>query len=477
MDNHYVFLEITFFILMIIYVSIVWYKNEKPVWKSFVFPLWTCLTFYLNAPNFLVLNDGFEMKTKLLLFPFNLYNKWGLLYIIFSNVFLASIGAYLGKPDSVSRYSEKETKKLFDNFIADSTEVKVIGRDLNFLLDSNYTSQKDQIIKLKGNAKLLCERTEDIELIELYKMLLEEGVQVRAYSSREGVANLKGQIKKNQRGDKSGIFVVKDTRLLDNKTKEKKEYEIIDLKSEYLLEGVDNQFNITFSNSIHPVVRCIALDLGGVYLDGDIDTFYNYLNQKYGIKMKRRKRDRLNIDDDLMLGKIGILDYIKKCVPESANKIATEEWDDILQNWQLTWTPNPKMKELVEFLDTIGYKIIPFSNLDSENGDKYLRDHYLPACCTHHYFSYENGKAKPNRATFKDFSLFLKNHSYIEEEYQILLIDDEQKNLDVAAKLNWQTIHFFNDSVNNDSVNDNTSIDKLVQELKQKSILPDRFSF
>lgn len=52
------------FFLMVVFVVWYWWKNEKPVWKSVLFSVWTCAVFYLNAPNFLFISEGVELKTS-----------------------------------------------------------------------------------------------------------------------------------------------------------------------------------------------------------------------------------------------------------------------------------------------------------------------------------------------------------------------------------------------------------------------------
>ena len=65
-------------------------------------------------------------------------------------------------------------------------------------------------------------------------------------------------------------------------------------RSKIFSQSVNQQFDKIFSNSLHPVIRCIALDLGGVYFDGDIDLFYKYLWDKHKISIAKRRKDRLN---------------------------------------------------------------------------------------------------------------------------------------------------------------------------------------
>jgi len=392
---------------------------------------------------------------------------------LFGEVSLAVLGVLLGNTGSEqNNYDSKQIKEKFDKFILNAIEIKIIGRDLDFLLDKEYNSQREVIEKLKDKAQLLCEHTTDIRLIELYHKLLEKGVRIRSYSTRDGIANLKGQIKINDRNESSGIFVIKSTDVpigfLNNLLKKfikEKVFQLTEMRSSFLLDSVSRHFDETFSNSLNPVIKYIALDLGGVYFDGNIDRFYKFLKDSYDVSIKPDKKDRLNIDDDFVLGKIDIKELIdkKSTTRNKFRKLKDQDWDSIFNEWQNTWKPNRQMKELMEYLDSLGYEIIPFSNLDRQNGDKYLRDSYLPKCCKRFYLSYERGKCKPNEDCFKDFESFVKGDNTDIRGYQILLIDDEPDNLRIAKSLEWENI----------SYNSNTDkIEKLIAELKKIGILP-----
>ena len=128
-----------------------------------------------------------------------------------------------------------------------------------------------------------------------------------------------------------------------------------------------------------------------------------------------------------------------------------------------------QIKEIITKLSQLGYTIVPFSNLDQQNGEKYIREHYLPACCTTYFFSYERKTTKPSDDAFKEFTKFAKEKKYIQEAYQILLIDDEIKNLETASEQGWETLHFYNNPEKN-------SVMELVEGLKQANILPEDYS-
>lgn len=336
-----------------------------------------------------------------------------------------------------------------------------------------YRTQRDKIRNLGNNAKLLCARTDDSELIDLYHDLLKNGIQIRSYTARDGIANLKGQIKIDELNERLGLFVLKTPQppKCFCKSAQSNLFEITGIRNGYLLEAVDQQFDKTFSNSLHPVIRCIALDLGGVYFDGDIDQFYDYLWKNYSISIKKSAKDRLNIDDDLMCGKITVREFITQRALKKAalEKLTEKDWEKILNQWQNTWQPNPKIRQVIISLSQFGYNIIPFSNLDQQNGEKYIREHYLPECCTNYFFSYEQKKPKPSKNAFIAFTELAKKKRYIQAPWQILLIDDEIKNLESASAQEWEILQFYNDSSPN-------AVVELVQKLKQMNILPEDYS-
>lgn len=153
---------------------------------------------------------------------------------------------------------------------------------------------------------------------------------------------------------------------------------------------------------------------------------------------------------------------------EKIKNIQEDDWDEIVSRWQDNWHPNEQIKSIIEDLGNLGYTVIPFSNLDKQNGEKYIREHYLPECCTAYYFSYERQKTKPNKHTFEDFTTFAQKRGFIQEPYQILLIDDEIKNLEAASEKGWERLQFYNEPKKNSAI-------ELVQKLKDKNILPEGY--
>lgn len=244
------------------------------------------------------------------------------------------------------------------------------------------------------------------------------------------------------------------------------------------MEGVIDKFDETFKRALNPIVKFIALDIGGVYLDGDIDTFLDYLNEKYEIKIPRKTTDRIDLNTYLTIGKISILEYVKDSCEKRSKFQVLSNYDkrQILTEWNNTWKKDEKMYTLIEKILSLGFEVIPFSNVDKSNGERYLRENYFPSGCRYHVFSYEKRKSKSQGELFDEFFKTV-NHiikkdpkctelSTAVKPYQILLIDDQQENINIAERRGWETIHF-------DRKNHN--IDYLIQLLKEKALLPQNY--
>ena len=125
-------------------------------------------------------------SNPLLTFVFSLHDIIGSSYTLISNALLAAVGCYLGESNRDRTYSNHEVKKQFDSFITDAANLKIIGRDLDFLLSNDYSAQYAKILKLGNNAQILCEQTNDARLVELYHTLIDRGIDVRSYNKSEG---------------------------------------------------------------------------------------------------------------------------------------------------------------------------------------------------------------------------------------------------------------------------------------------------
>lgn len=462
------YMGVIVFILMLLIVGLCWCRKSGDWVQSVLLSAWICAVYWLNAPNYLSVIPGTEIQNDFFSIPMRMYQQMGTGYIWMSNLLLTPAGVLIGRQwERKKKYRQKEMKHIFDCFASDATELKVIGRNMKFLLDEEYKSQREVIEKLGRKAQLLCAVSEDKEMIRLYHDLMERGIQIRAYSNREGIENLKGQIKTDGHKTGSGIFTFKKVENQEKpfsflRRQSYTFYDLTELSDGYLVEAVSRQFDHSFRKARNPVIRCIAFDLGGVYLKGDLDDFYKYIADEFQIRIPKKKEDRLNINGPMMKGETDIRQYLTE-VSEKMKDLKDAEWEKIYKRWEATWTPDNEMRKLLDRLAEDGYEIMAFSNLDQRNGDKYLRESYLPSGCLHHFFSYERKVCKPDKCAFEKFSEYAKKKTGIFFDCQILLIDDQRENISTAAELGWKTVCYSNKE----------PMEKLLRELRKAGVLDD----
>lgn len=208
-------------ILMLVF-NIVW-KNELT--KSLFFTICFIIVLWINMPCFVSLSS-LEQGNNLAKVPFYLNDKFGILYVIIANLLLGIILFLQSKLTNKTEYSHREIKNIYDRFGDDAVELYVIGKDLDFLYKEKYRKQTDRIEHLKNHCKLLCEATTDENLLNLYRKVSKQGVEIRFYIHKDNVTNLKGQIKTDQNGIKKAIFTPR-------------------LNKKYFLLSTDNQFLVS----------------------------------------------------------------------------------------------------------------------------------------------------------------------------------------------------------------------------------------
>lgn len=192
-------------VILFIVFSIIW-KNE--LIKSLFFTVCFIITLWINIPCFVKVSH-LEEANNFFMLPFKLYAESDIFYIICANILLGIILFSQSKFTNRVEYTYKEIKRLYDNFGNDAVELYIIGKDLDFLYKPKFEKQTNRILHLKNNCKLLCELTTDEELLDLYKKISKEGVEIKFYTQSDNITNLKGQIKIDQNGNKKAIFTSK----------------------------------------------------------------------------------------------------------------------------------------------------------------------------------------------------------------------------------------------------------------------------
>lgn len=486
-------MQITFTIITLIVVWIIFgrfYKKRDGVLPSIIFTIEITLIVWINIPLLITLPENASFNSVFVKIPFDLYRLFGWGYTIIANIFLTMIGAAVSSAISQTEphCSKKTINKHFNRFIENAACLKVIGKDLDFLLRKDCARQKAKMIDLKNQVKILCANpyskglnmdSKTIELIELYHELSSSGNEIRFYDNSAGIRNLLGQIKVDNQKKEVGLFVHKlenneESFTITNSSKFTYQKQL----NGFLLDGVVGKFNEAFDNALNPIIKFIALDIGGVYLDGDIDTFFDFLHQQYNIKIKKKPTDRLDLSKKLSIGEISIFNYIETSCTKSSKTIfkSLSESDkaNILREWKSTWKKDANTYSLIEKILSFGFEVIPFSNVDKDNGEMYIRDNYFPIGCRYHVFSCEKGVSKSNGELFNAFVSTANqmvngsSSSNLEVKgYQILLIDDQQDNINIAQNKGWDTIHF--------DRNNGQNIENLIMLLKSKAILPQNY--
>ena len=216
-------------VILFIVFCIVW-KNE--LLKSLFFTICFIITLWVNIPCFVNVSH-LEETNDFFMLPFKLYAEWDIFYIICANTLLGIILFLQSQFTNKVEYTYKEIKRVYDNFGNDAVELYIIGKDLDFLYRSKFEKQTNRILHLKSNCKLLCELTKDEKLLDLYKKISQEGVEIKFYTESDNITNLKGQIKIDQNGNKKAIFT---SRL-------GKKYQLLNTENQFLVSTILERCN------------------------------------------------------------------------------------------------------------------------------------------------------------------------------------------------------------------------------------------
>lgn len=225
MDIHILILAVILFVVF----SIVW-KNE--LIKSLFFTVCFIITLWVNIPCFVNVSH-LEETNNFFMLPFKLYAELDIFYMICANLLLGIILFLQSKFTNKVEYTYKEIKRVYDNFGNDAVELYIIGKDLDFLYRPQFEKQTNRILHLKNNCKLLCELTKDEKLLDLYKKISKEGVEIKFYTQSDNITNLKGQIKIDQNGNKKAIFT---SRL-------GKKYQLLNTENQFLVSTILERCN------------------------------------------------------------------------------------------------------------------------------------------------------------------------------------------------------------------------------------------
>jgi len=139
------------------------------------------------------------------------------------------------------------------------------------------------------------------------------------------------------------------------------------------------------------------------------------------------------LDEELNLGKKTIVQWVQSKIN---TKLTDSQITDIEDIWSKVWSPNSKMQDLTNRLAK-HYTICVASNLDKQNGDMYIENNYLSGFSNNLFLSYKMNCLKPEKDFYNKMIADLSI-----KPYQILFIDDHEKNITNASSLDIVTIKF-----------------------------------
>lgn len=401
-------------------------------------------------PTITVMQNGVTFKMPFLGKVFQLYDKNPTLYIISILVlgYFVTLILYLMLKRAICNkysdvYNSKKIQQKYNEFQFGAKKIDIVGGDLSFFKESS--EQLAKVKELGNKCRILCVESQNNETRDLYKELVDAGVLVKTYSTNDVFSNIRGQFRDDESGEKC---------LLVNRIikKQKTKYAVITLENKYMIQVMRNSFDEAFKNGKNPLIKLICFDMGGVYFDGDLKRdFLQEINKKLSQNIRSKHDQKLILSEKLNLGQMKITDWVEEKIGRTLN---LDERNMVNELWQRIWKPNPDMKELVVALGKNNYDVGVWSNMDEQNGDIYKeRGDFDVFSEKYQFLSYEIRYTKPH----KEFFEYMLKSSGL-EAYEILLIDDHEKNVLQAEKLGFQAIKYCGD------------IEKLKDDLSQKGI-------
>ena len=353
--------------------------------------------------------------------------------------------SYQRETEEMLTRSEEEIQDELLKFSADANETIILGGFGNFLIKQNGepTEQYKRIKKDAHNFKILLNhKVTDKPLISLLHDLEKEGTKIKIYSTDNKY--LRGRIKETDIGKSALLYnLIGNDRYrftrLDNQY-------IVSLLYDKLVDDIDEKGTNIF-------IKHICFDLGGVFYSGDIKNFFHKLKD-YNLEISPIYNDYLCIDEELNLDRnYDIIQYLYSKFPQkSKQKIIRQEKDNIIWEWKNIWKINEPIQKLAVRLQSLGYTIALCSNCDFINGEHYKLSGYFKNFDS--FLSYECNCLKPSEQYFK---IILNKYSC--QPYEVLFIDNHQKNTDVAKSLGFETIFV------NSGISDEDKIKYIQQEL------------
>lgn len=405
-----------------------------------------------TLPTITVMQDGIKFRMPYIELLFQLYDKNPALYITLILIigYVITLALFLVLKKMISNqysniYGSEEIQNKYAEFQKGAKKLDIVGGDLSFLIESK--EQLSKVMQMGSDCRILCMESQNDETRDLYKKLVDANVLIRTYGTKKNdFSNLRGQFKDNHSGE-SCLLV--DKIMVNGKNK----YKVIAMDNKYMIQVMKKSFDEVFEKGKNPLIKLICFDMGGVYFDGDfIRDFLQQINTKLSQNIKPRHDQKLILNEKLNLGQMRITEWVEDNI--GGRPLSVDERKIVNELWENIWQPNSDMKKLVEELKANNYYVGVFSNMDEQNGDIYKeRGDFDVFDVEYQYLSYEVGYTKPHKEFFEHM---IKSSKF--EPYQILLIDDHEKNVIESKKLGFQAIQYHGDIV------------KLKTDLKEKGI-------
>lgn len=215
-------------VILFITFCMIW---EKDICKSLFFTAFFLIALWVNVPCF-VSGVYLPDSDNLLILPFKLFRELKFIYILVANLLLSIVLYLQARFTNKVTYTYNEIKRRYDAFGEDAVELYVIGKDLDFLGKNKFRKQTERIKHLGSKSTLLCESTNDRDLLLLYKEVYKQGVKIKFYKHGDSITNLKGQIKLDQSGHKKAIFMSKTSR----------NYILLNIENQFLVASILEKF-------------------------------------------------------------------------------------------------------------------------------------------------------------------------------------------------------------------------------------------
>lgn len=234
-------MHVNVLLLWVVITIVSYFTFKRKALKSIFYSVVFVCTLWINVPCFLS-TSAIEIDSSLTMLPFKLSKELGFLYTILANIFLCAILVLQERLFNSITFTHKEIKKIYDNFSDDAAKLYIIGKDLDFLYGDKYEKQTERIEHLGNNCTLLCEPTEDPNLLRLYKKVQQKGVKVGFYTENGNITSLKGQIKIDQTGNKSAIFT----------PKKGKKHLLLQIENQFLVSAILERLLDVYEKSYNP---------------------------------------------------------------------------------------------------------------------------------------------------------------------------------------------------------------------------------